>query len=391
MPKILSIFGTRPEAIKMAPVIKELERRPDDFTSIVCVTAQHREMLDQVLSAFKIRPHYDLDIMKSGQDPLQITCAVLTGLRSVIEETRPDLVLVHGDTTTTMAAALASFYFRTKVGHVEAGLRTRNKFAPYPEEMNRRLAGAIADLHFAPTRGARQNLIEEAVDPKTIHVTGNTVVDALFAALAIIEGDPGIQNRFATQFSYLDAEKKLILVTGHRRENFGEGLQNICRALAEVAANQPEVQVLYPVHLNPNVYGPVRKTLGNMDGANIFLIDPVEYLAFVYLMNRSYMIVTDSGGIQEEAPSLGKPVLVMRDVTERPEGVRAGVVKLIGTQFAQIRSSIESLLSDKSEYQKMTSARNPYGDGKAAERIAGIIHVSFEGKRPWLTETTARK
>ncbi len=378
MLKILSIFGTRPEAIKMAPVIKELERRPEGFASIVCVTAQHREMLDQVLSTFKIRPDYDLDIMESGQDPLKTTCAVLTGLRSVIEETRPDLVLVHGDTTTTMAAALASFYFRAKVGHVEAGLRTRDKYAPYPEEMNRRVTGAIADLHFAPTLRARQNLIEEAVDPKTIHVTGNTAVDALFAALAIIEEDPSIGDRFAKQFSYLDPEKKLILVTGHRRENFGEGFENICRALAEIATNQSEVQILYPVHLNPNVYGPVRRILGDMEDANVFLIDPVEYLAFVHLMNRSYMIVTDSGGIQEEAPSLGKPVLVMRDVTERPEGVQSGLVKLIGTKSAQIRSSIENLLSDKSEYQKMTSTRNPYGDGKAAERIAGIIHVSFE-------------
>ncbi len=373
MRKILSIFGTRPEAIKMAPVIKELERRPDDFKNIVCVTAQHREMLDQVLSAFKISPDYDLDIMKSGQDLFQISCAVLTGLRNVLQETRPDLVLVHGDTTTTMTAALASFYLRTKVGHVEAGLRTRDKFAPYPEEMNRRVAGAIADLHFAPTAGARQNLIEEAVDPKTIHVTGNTAVDALFAALAIIEEDPRLQERFAAEFSYLSPDKKLILVTGHRRENFGEGFENICRALAQVAANQPEVQILYPVHLNPNVQGPVRKILGNLEGANIFLIDPVEYLAFVYLMNRSYMIVTDSGGIQEEAPSLGKPVLVMREVTERPEGVKAGVVKIVGTQAVQIRSSIELLLSDQSEYKKMTSACNPYGDGKAAERIARII------------------
>ncbi len=373
MPKILSIFGTRPEAIKMAPVIKELERHPADFTSIICVTAQHREMLDQVLSTFKIRPDYDLDIMESGQDPIQVTCAVLTGLRSVLEATRPDLVLVHGDTTTTMAAALASFYFRTKVGHVEAGLRTRNKFAPYPEEMNRRVTGAVADLHFAPTPGARRNLIEEAIDPKTIHVTGNTVVDALLAALAMVEQDPRLQDRFAAEFSYLSPEKKLILVTGHRRENFGEGFENICRALAQVAANQPEVQILYPVHLNPNVQGPVRKILGNLEGANIFLIDPVEYLAFVYLMNRSYMIVTDSGGIQEEAPSLGKPVLVMREVTERPEGVKAGVVKIVGTQAVQIRSSIELLLSDQSEYKKMTSACNPYGDGKAAERIARII------------------
>ncbi|MFZ0931559.1 MAG: UDP-N-acetylglucosamine 2-epimerase (non-hydrolyzing) [Syntrophobacteraceae bacterium] len=374
MPKILSIFGTRPEAIKMAPVIKELERRRNDLTSIVCVTAQHREMLDQVLSTFKISPDYDLDIMESGQDPLQITCAVLTGLRSVLEETRPDLVLVHGDTTTTMAAALASFYFRTQVGHVEAGLRTRNKFAPYPEEMNRRVAGAIADLHFAPTPRARQNLIEEAVDPKTIYVTGNTVVDALFAALAIIEEDPGIRDRFSEQFSYLNPEKKLILVTGHRRENFGEGFENICRALAEVAAIHPEVQILYPVHLNPNVCRPVRKTLGNMEGANIFLIDPVDYLPFVYLMNRSYMIVTDSGGIQEEAPSLGKPVLVMRDVTERPEGVQAGIVKVIGTKVREICSSISRLISDAAAYKQMTSSRNPYGDGKAAQRIVDIIH-----------------
>ncbi|MGA3113111.1 MAG: UDP-N-acetylglucosamine 2-epimerase (non-hydrolyzing) [Syntrophobacteraceae bacterium] len=378
MPKILSIFGTRPEAIKMAPVIKELEKRRNDLTSIVCVTAQHREMLDQVLSTFKIRPDYDLDIMESGQDPLQITCAVLTGLRSVLQETRPDLVLVHGDTTTTMAAALASFYFRTQVGHVEAGLRTKNKFAPYPEEMNRRVAGAIADLHFAPTPGARQNLIEEAVDPKTIYVTGNTVVDALFAALAIIEEDPGIRDRFSEQFSYLNPEKKLILVTGHRRENFGEGFENICRALAEVAAIHPEVQILYPVHLNPNVCRPVRKTLGNMEGANIFLIDPVEYLPFVYLMNRSYMIVTDSGGIQEEAPSLGKPVLVMRDVTERPEGVQAGIVKVIGTKVREICSSISRLISDAAFYKQMTSSRNPYGDGKAAQRIVDIIHEIFK-------------
>jgi UDP-N-acetylglucosamine 2-epimerase (non-hydrolysing) len=373
MLKILSIFGTRPEAIKMAPVIKELERRPDDFTSIVCVTAQHREMLDQVLSAFEIHPDFDLDIMKAGQDLFQITSAVLTGLRDVLAESRPDLVLVHGDTTTTMTAALAAFYSRTKVGHVEAGLRTRDKSAPYPEEMNRRVAGAIADLHFAPTAGARQNLIEEAVDPNTIHVTGNTAVDALFSALAMIEKNPGIHDRFASQFSYLNPAKKLILVTGHRRENFGEGFQNICRALGEVAANQPEVQIVYPVHLNPNVYRPVRRILGNMEGANIFLIDPVEYLAFVYLMNRSYMIVTDSGGIQEEAPSLAKPVLVMRDVTERPEGVQVGTVKITGTRTAQIRSSVELLLSDKDEYKKMTSAGNPYGDGKAAERIAGII------------------
>ncbi len=378
MPRILSIFGTRPEAIKMAPVIKELERHPADFTSIVCVTAQHREMLDQVLSTFKISPDYDLDIMKAGQDPAQVTCAVITGLQSVIEKTRPDLVLVHGDTTTTMAASLASFYFRAKVGHVEAGLRTRNKFAPYPEEMNRRVTGAIADLHFAPTSGARQNLIDEAVDPKSIHVTGNTAVDALLAAMTIIEEHPGLRDRFSERYSYLSPHKKLILVTGHRRESFGRGFENICRALAEVASDQPDAQILYPVHLNPNVNGPVRKILGQMEGVNIFLIDPVEYLEFVYLMNRSYIIVTDSGGIQEEAPSLGKPVLVMREATERPEGVQAGVVKIVGTKSSRIRSSIESLLSDRLEYQKMTSAGNPYGDGHAAERIAGIIRACFK-------------
>jgi UDP-N-acetylglucosamine 2-epimerase (non-hydrolysing) len=277
-----------------------------------------------------------------------------------------------------MAAALGAFYHHTKVGHVEAGLRTRDKYAPYPEEMNRRVTGAIADLHFAPTPGARQNLIEEAVDPKTIHVTGNTAIDALFTALSMIENDPGLQGRFDSQFSFLDSGKRLILVTGHRRENFGEGFQNICRALMEVASNQPGVQILYPVHLNPNVHGPVRKVLGNREGVNIFLIDPVDYLAFVYLMNRSYMIVTDSGGIQEEAPSLGKPVLVMREVTERPEGVRAGAIKIVGTKAARIRSSIENLLSDAAEYQRMASAGNPYGDGKAAERIVRIIHDGFE-------------
>lgn len=277
-----------------------------------------------------------------------------------------------------MAAALAAFYSRTKIGHVEAGLRTRNKFAPYPEEMNRRVTGAVADLHFAPTPGARRNLIEEAVDPNTIYVTGNTAVDALFTALALIEKDPALQKRLVGRFNFLNPRKRLILVTGHRRENFGEGFQNICRALVEVASNQPEVQILYPVHLNPNVRGPVRKVLGNMEGANIFLIDPVDYLAFVYLMNRSYMILTDSGGIQEEAPSLGKPVLVMRDVTERPEGVKAGAIKIVGTKAAQICSSIERLLSDRAEYQKMASAGNPYGDGKAAERIVRIIRDASE-------------
>ena len=373
MHKIMLILGTRPEAIKMAPVIIELQKHPHEISSIVCVTAQHREMLDQVLSIFNIKPDFDLDIMKPGQNLFDITGNILKGMKSVFDECRPDLVLVHGDTTTTMAGALSAFYSRIKVGHVEAGLRTGDKFAPYPEEMNRRVTGAMTDLHFAPTPGARRNLLDEGVAPDTVHVTGNTVVDSLLSAVAIIENNPKLQNRFASEFSYLDAQKKLILVTGHRRENFGKRFENICYALRDVAKKHPEAQILYPVHLNPNAQKPVREILGSMESANIFLIDPVEYLPFVYLMNRAYMIVTDSGGIQEEAPSLGKPVLVMRDVTERPEGVEAGVVKVVGTEVHRIFSSIERLLLDESEYQKMTSAANPYGDGKAAERIVKII------------------
>jgi UDP-N-acetylglucosamine 2-epimerase (non-hydrolysing) len=373
MKKILSIFGTRPEAIKMAPVIKELERHPDRFTSRVCVTAQHRQMLDQVLQLFGISPHYDLNIMSEGQDLFDITCNALQGLKTVLEKERPDLVLVHGDTTTTMAAALAAYYCRVPVGHVEAGLRTHNKYAPYPEEINRKVAGSLADLHFAPTDTARRNLLGEGVAEETVFVTGNTVIDALFAITGKIDNDPEIRQRLDAEFSYLDPEKKLILVTGHRRENFGEGFENICFALKDIAIAFPGVEVLYPVHLNPNVQEPVRRILGDGEAKNIHLIQPVDYLPFVYLMNRSYLIITDSGGVQEEAPSLGKPVLVMRDATERPEAVDAGTVKLVGTSRERIVEEASLLLNDGDVYRRMSLARNPYGDGNAAKRIVGVI------------------
>ncbi len=371
--KILSIFGTRPEAIKMAPVIKELERHPDRFTSLVCVTAQHRQMLDQVLQLFGISPHYDLNIMSEGQDLFDITCNALQGLKTVLETERPDLVLVHGDTTTTMAAALAAYYCRIPVGHVEAGLRTRNKYAPYPEEINRKVAGSLADLHFAPTETARRNLLGEGVTEETVFVTGNTVIDALLAITGKIDNDPEIRQRLDAEFSYLDPEKKLILVTGHRRENFGEGFENICFALKDLAVAFPGVEVLYPVHLNPNVQEPVRRILGDGEVKNIHLIQPVDYLPFVYLMNRSYLIITDSGGVQEEAPSLGKPVLVMREATERPEAVEAGTVKLVGTSRERIVEEASLLLNDGDVYRRMSLARNPYGDGNAAKRIVGVI------------------
>ncbi len=371
--KILSIFGTRPEAIKMAPVIKELERHPDRFESLVCVTAQHRQMLDQVLQLFGISPHYDLNIMSEGQDLFDITCNALQGLKRVLEKERPDLVLVHGDTTTTMAAALAAYYCRVPVGHVEAGLRTRNKYAPYPEEINRKVAGSLADLHFAPTDTARRNLLSEGVAGETVFVTGNTVIDALLAISGKIDSDPEIRQRLDAEFSCLDPEKRLILVTGHRRENFGEGFENICSALKDIAAAFPDVEVLYPVHLNPNVQEPVRRILGDGEVKNIHLIQPVDYLPFVYLMNRSYLIITDSGGVQEEAPSLGKPVLVMRDATERPEAVDAGTVKLVGTSRDRIVEEASLLLNDEDVYRRMSLARNPYGDGNAAKRIVGVI------------------
>lgn len=372
MLKVLSVFGTRPEAIKMAPVVKELEKYPELFQSVVCVTAQHRQMLDQVLNLFDIKPDYDLNIMRPGQDLTDITCNVLQGLKPVLAAEVPDIVLVHGDTSTTMGASLAAYYARVQVGHVEAGLRTGDKFAPFPEEMNRRVTGALADLHFAPTEAARQNLLREGVSDTTIFVTGNTVVDALLSVSRKLSSDPALGRGFDEQFSFLDPEKRLILVTGHRRENFGAGFEAICQALADIAASR-DVEILYPVHLNPNVQEPVRRILGAGNLGNVHLIEPVDYLPFVYLMNRSYLIITDSGGVQEEAPSLGKPVLVMRDTTERPEAVLAGTVLLVGTDRDAIVRETHTLLDDSAAYQAMSLAHNPYGDGNAAPRIAAAL------------------
>jgi UDP-N-acetylglucosamine 2-epimerase (non-hydrolysing) len=371
--KILTVFGTRPEAIKMAPVVKRLQAK-EGLESLVCVTAQHREMLDQVLSLFKITPDFDLDIMKKQQGLTDITCAVLNGLGDILTQVKPDIVLVHGDTTTTFAASLAAYYQQIPVGHVEAGLRTGNIYSPWPEEMNRRLTGSITTLHFAPTAQAKQNLLAENISEASIEVTGNTVVDALFDAVSLLDADEGQSSQLKSQFPFLNENKKLILVTGHRRENFGEGFKNICRALNQIA-QRDDVQIVYPVHLNPNVQGPVKQYLG--DNPNIELIAPQDYLPFVYLMRQSYLILTDSGGIQEEAPSLGKPVLVMRDTTERPEAVEAGTVKLVGTNYEAIVNETVKLLDNKDEYETMSSRYNPYGDGKSAQRIADTIVKMF--------------
>lgn len=380
--KVLSVFGTRPEAIKMAPVVKELERHPVLFSSKVCVTAQHRQMLDQVLSLFKITPDYDLDIMRPGQDLFDVTCNVLQGLKPVLERERPDIVLVHGDTSTTMAAAMAAYYCRIPVGHVEAGLRTHDKFSPFPEEMNRRIAGALTDLHFAPTQASRRNLLDEGVADAAIVVTGNTVVDALLSVSARIEGDAKLAGHLAAQFAFLDPRKRLVLVTGHRRENFGAGFENICAGLADLALRNADVEILYPVHLNPNVQEPVRRLLGGGNIGNVHLIEPVDYLPFVYLMNRSYLIITDSGGVQEEAPSLGKPVLVMRDTTERPEAVSAGTVRLVGTDRSALVSQANLLLDDSGVYEAMSKAHNPYGDGSAAAKICATLVSALGSGRP---------
>lgn len=370
--KVMLVFGTRPEAIKMAPLVKGLQACPD-LQTVVCVTAQHREMLDQVLRLFDIVPEHDLNIMKPGQDLFDITGNILHGLKGVFQQEQPDLVLVHGDTTTTLATSLAAYYSRIAVGHVEAGLRTGNKYAPFPEEMNRKLTGALADIHFAPTPASQANLLREGVAADTIHVTGNTVIDALLAVVDKLRSDQALQAEFAQRFGFLDRSKRLVLVTGHRRENFGEGFQNICNALADIAAEHADVQVLYPVHLNPNVRQPVSDILAARGLANVHLIDPVDYLPFVYLMDRAHIIVTDSGGIQEEAPSLGKPVLVMRDTTERPEAVEAGTVKLVGTSREKIVAEARRLLIDEQAYAAMSRAHNPYGDGKAVERI--VQHI----------------
>ena len=377
MLKVLSVFGTRPEAIKMAPVIKELEKHPETFQSLVCVTAQHRQMLDQVLNLFDIKPDFDLDIMKPGQDLFDVTCNVLQGLKGVLAQVKPDIVLVHGDTTTTMAATIAAYYSRVRVGHVEAGLRTHDKYAPFPEEINRKVTGAVADLHFAPTAAARDNLLREGISEESIFVTGNTVVDALLSVSERITGSEELKARFDADFGFLDPAKRLILVTGHRRENFGEGFENICEALADIAASHKDVEILYPVHLNPNVQEPVRRILGGGQHTNIHLIEPVDYLPFVYLMNRCYLIITDSGGVQEEAPSLGKPVLVMRQTTERPEAVQAGTVRLVGTDREAIVKETEALLCDDEIYESMSQTHNPYGDGHAAMRISEAIKITI--------------
>lgn len=372
--KILTVFGTRPEAIKMVSVVRELAAATD-FDVKVCVTAQHRSMLDQVLELFSIKPDFDLDIMTPGQDLSDITSKVLAGMRTVLREWRPDYVLVHGDTTTTMATSLAAYYERIAVGHVEAGLRTGNIYSPWPEEINRKLTGAIAKVHFAPTEHAKQNLLKEGVPAKNICVTGNTVVDALLDVVRRLETDKALRREMESQFSFLDSKKKLVLVTGHRRENFGSGFENICHALNEIS-QLDDVEVLYPVHLNPNVQEPVQRILkGN---PNIHLIDPVGYLPFVYLMNRASILLTDSGGIQEEAPSLGKPVLVMRDTTERPEAVAAGTVRLVGTSVRSIVDGTRVLLTDATEYSRMSNADNPYGDGTSALQIVNFLRKNHE-------------
>jgi UDP-N-acetylglucosamine 2-epimerase (non-hydrolysing) len=371
--KVLIIFGTRPEAIKLAPVVKGFQAAAPAIQTVVCVTAQHRQMLDQVLKLFDIVPEHDLNIMKPGQDLFDITGSILTGLKGVLATEKPDLVLVHGDTTTTFAASLAAYYAGVPVGHVEAGLRTGNKRAPFPEEINRKLTGSIADMHFAPTEAARANLLREGVDPATIFVTGNTVIDALLATTQRLHDHPELTTAFDEQFKFLDASKKLILVTGHRRENFGEGFEHICQALASIACSAPDAEVLYPVHLNPNVRQPVTEILAARQLSNVHLIDPVDYLPFVYLMNRAHIIITDSGGVQEEAPSLGKPVLVMRDTTERPEAVTAGTVKLVGTSREAIVKECLNLLTNPVDYQRMSQAHNPYGDGQATQRIVDTV------------------
>lgn len=366
--RVLLVFGTRPEAIKMAPVIQAL-RASQDIETIVCVTAQHREMLDQVLSLFEIVPDYDLNLMKPGQGLFEITSGVLLGLKKVMAESQPGLVLVHGDTTTTLSASLAAYYQRVPVGHVEAGLRTGDIYSPWPEEINRKVAGTIAKLHFAPTQLAAQNLLAEAVPQDHITVTGNTVIDALLQVVRTLDKDPQSRSRFDAEFG-IDPTKRLLLVTGHRRESFGAGFHRICDALTRLAKRH-DIQIIYPVHLNPNVKGPVEERLGSLE--RVHLIPPQDYLPFVHLMNCSDLILTDSGGVQEEAPALGKPVLVMRDTTERPEAVHAGTVKLVGTDSDLIVREVSNLLDDREAYMRMSRAHNPYGDGYAAQRILSEI------------------
>jgi UDP-N-acetylglucosamine 2-epimerase (non-hydrolysing) len=367
--RILLIFGTRPEAIKMGPVVRAL-KQAGTWQVKVCVTAQHRQMLDQVLNLFEIVPDFDLNLMKPGQDLTDITSNVLIGMRDVFREWKPDLVLVHGDTTTAMAASLAAFYAKIPVAHVEAGLRTNDPYSPWPEEMNRRVVGRVASLHFAPTETARLNLVTEGCAQDSIFVTGNTVIDALLDVVKRLNNEKTLSRDLQERFAFISPHKRLILVTGHRRENFGQGFENICTALRELA-KRDDIEIIYPVHLNPNVQEPVRRILGECE--RIHLIEPLDYLPFVYLMNRADILLTDSGGIQEEAPSLGKPVLVMRDTTERPEAVAAGTVRLVGTDASLIVTEVTRLLNDQQEYDRMSCAHNPYGDGQAAQRICKII------------------
>lgn len=369
--KLLIVFGTRPEAIKMAPIVKTL-RGSTSWQVKVCVTGQHRQMLDQVLQLFDIDPDFDLDLMRPGQTLTQLTCNILNGMDEVLAKFTPDWVLVHGDTTTTMATSLAAYYRQVGVAHIEAGLRTYNLYSPWPEEANRQLTGRLAGLHFAPTEASRQNLLREGVDPSTIHVTGNTVIDALLGVSGKLAADDSLAAKLTERFPFLDASKRMVLVTGHRRENFGKGFESICHALREIAS-VPDVQVVYPVHLNPQVQEPVRRILGGL--ADVHLIEPQDYLPFVFLMGRSYIILTDSGGIQEEAPSLGKPVLVLRDTTERPEAVTAGTVVLVGTDTRRIVTETLRLLNDADAYRKMSFAHNPYGDGSACERIRNTFET----------------
>ena len=376
------VFGTRPEAIKMAPIVKEFQKHPDEFKTIVCVTGQHREMLDQVLNIFEITPDYDLNIMKQGQDLYDVTARVLTGMRDVLKEVKPDVVLVHGDTTTSTAAALAAFYQQIPVGHVEAGLRTHNIYSPWPEEMNRLLTGRLATYHFSPTPLSRNNLIKESVDDRNIIITGNTVIDALYWVVDKIKNNKELDNELEDILSKagydvnrLNNGKKLVLITGHRRENFGDGFINMCTAIKDLTVKYPDLDFVYPMHLNPNVRKPIHEVFGeNLSGLkNMFFIEPLEYLSFVYLMEKSSIVLTDSGGIQEEAPGLGKPVLVMRDTTERPEALDAGTVKLVGTDYNKIVNEVSSLIDDKAAYEKMSKAVNPYGDGLACGRIVNAL------------------
>ena len=382
MKKVMLVFGTRPEAIKMAPLVKEFQKQPKRVETVVCVTGQHREMLDQVLKIFDIKPDYDLNIMKQGQDLYDVTARVLTGMRDVLKEVKPDVVLVHGDTTTSTAAALAAFYQQIPVGHVEAGLRPHNIYSPWPEEMNRLLTGRLATYHFSPTPLSRNNLIKESVDDRNIIITGNTVIDALYWVVDKIKNNKELDNELEDILSKagydvnrLNNGKKLVLITGHRRENFGDGFINMCTAIKDLTVKYPDLDFVYPMHLNPNVRKPIHEVFGeNLSGLkNMFFIEPLEYLSFVYLMEKSSIVLTDSGGIQEEAPGLGKPVLVMRDTTERPEALDAGTVKLVGTDYNKIVNEVSSLIDDKAAYEKMSKAVNPYGDGLACGRIVNAL------------------